>query len=374
MHLRREVGDAQISVAQWEGFDFSRRPGTGGHHAAQGVGTVTWLYVPRPSYQSAPEPEDLTSGLNWRAQMLASCVTWNGKHSRSPTWLRRWKRVSWTKPLFGMISEPSMAARGVERWIGLLAESPANPTASRVNGKAPMTNATSGPTPPELSGQPDPASSFWRTFQVSQGITTSASGQSYEEWVTQLRKDYSRRMKSGHRMSGSGSLSWATPSANASVSQAGTWEGSYYRRADGHKMQTVLTHQVTMWPTPTGSHGRDRYGQRNGADGLPSLKLDGAAQKFPTPTANAQKGFTTTDGKGGASDYKAYSHLARMTPKDGHECSPKCRRLNPLFVERLMGWPGGWTLLPLGLTDLEFSVMEWSRWWRLMRSALLRLE
>ena len=78
--------------------------------------------------------------------------------------------------------------------------------------------------------------------------------------------------------------------------------------------------------------------------------------------------------QGGASDYKAYSHLAQTTSKPGHTCSPKCRRLNPLFVERLLGWPRGWTLLPLGPTDLESSVMEWSRWWRLMRSALSRLE
>jgi hypothetical protein len=42
------------------------------------------------------------------------------------------------------------------------------------------------------------------------------------------------------------------------------------------------------------------------------------------------------------------------------------KRLNPLFVEWLMGWPPGWT-------DFEPVAMEWSRWWQLMRSELSRL-
>lgn len=42
------------------------------------------------------------------------------------------------------------------------------------------------------------------------------------------------------------------------------------------------------------------------------------------------------------------------------------RRLNPLFVEWLMGWPIGWTACePLGT--------EWSRWLRLSRSWLSQL-
>ena len=42
-------------------------------------------------------------------------------------------------------------------------------------------------------------------------------------------------------------------------------------------------------------------------------------------------------------------------------------KLNLLFVEWLMGWPLGWSAFePLGT--------EWSRWWRLMRGELSRLE
>ena len=43
------------------------------------------------------------------------------------------------------------------------------------------------------------------------------------------------------------------------------------------------------------------------------------------------------------------------------------RRLNPTFVEWLMGLPAGWTAS-------ECSATAWTRWWALMRSALLQGE
>ncbi len=224
-----------------------------------------WLYVPT-SCQSAPGLEDLTSASDSLAQMLARSVTWNGKLSRSQTWLQRFKRVSWTTLLFGAILPPSTVDRAVERWIGLLAESHVSHTAPQDSGLGLATSGTSGRTPPGSLEQSDPASSFWRTFQESWGITTSASGQSYEEWATGLRKDYSRRMKSAHRTSGNGSLSWATPNPSSSASQTGEWTGSYYRRGDGAKVQTVLTHQATNWGTPRATDNKDaRAYPNNGA-------------------------------------------------------------------------------------------------------------
>ena len=426
---------------------------------------MTWLYVPRPSYQSAPEPEDLTSGLNWRAQLLASSVTWNGKPSRSPTWLRRFNTVSWMTPLFGAICEPFEASRGVARWIGLLAASRANPTAPRENASAPATTGTSGPTPPESSKKSDPAASSWRTFQESQGITTSASGQSYEAWVTGLRKDYSRRLRSARRRLESDCLSWRTPAAmdgeggvlrprenqdmtkmlayslrdqagnwptpttapeapnpksnttngprnllevteglwltpvaRNSVSDTGEWTGRFYRRESGTKAYSHLSHQVEMWPTPLDNDSRDHMtfgggylklagaarqwptakatdGEKEpGAHRQGDPSLPSAARLFPTPTVTSKNGFDGPNKKNPSRDWEVYSRLARMTSKPGHECSPKCRRLNPLFVEKLMGWPGGWTLLPLGLNGSPSLATEWSRWWRLMRSELSRLD
>ena len=432
---------------------------------------MTWLYVPPQCLASAPEPADSTSASDWRIPMLARSVTSSGRLSRSSTWLRRWKRTSWMRPLFGMISEPSTAARGVASWIGSLAESRANPTASPASVRERPTNGTSGRTPGESLKNVDLAQSSWKTFQASLGITSTASGLGYADWDTGLKRDFSQRKRSAPLTYVSDYSSWVTPTAQSSTLQSGEWKGTHYVRADATMVASVLAHQATnqqppltgWWRTPAATDGdggtiqdqgvdpsqmtswclRDQgarwptavagdangkmlYGRgnpsltnatrmwptamatdgakaphqhRNGDPSLPSLakmwptatasrgawayswadperpsmKLDGAARTFPTPSASDAKGFDGPNKARPSKNWEAYSRLVRMTLNRGHECSPKCRRLNPLFVAWLMGWPGGWTQLPSGLTGFESLATEWSRWSRLMRCSLSRL-
>ena len=387
-----------------------------------------WLYVPT-SCRSAPEPEDSTLESDWRAKALAQSVTWSGKHSQSRTWLQRFRRVSWTTLLYGAILPPSMANRGVERWIGSLAASPASHTVSQDSDVEPMTNGTSGRTPPGSSERSDHPSSLSRMWMASFGITSNELGQSCEQWVTALRRDYSRRLRSAHRTSDNGSLSWPTPNAGPQNDEDSKWQE---RRAmakkkhgndgfgltlgmatsvwptalatDGTKAPTKhgngdlsLAQAARMWPTATvnGNNNRLDYPTASG-DGLATaakiwqtpaanettggdkarpgeVKLAGQARRFPTPSVSDIKGFDGPNKVSPSKNYAPYSRLAQMTSKLGHECSPKCRRLNPRFVTWLMGWPGGWTLLPIARIDSESLAMEWCRWWELTRSALLRL-
>ncbi|MQW32791.1 hypothetical protein [Sinorhizobium meliloti] len=66
-----------------------------------------------------------------------------------------------------------------------------------------------------------------------------------------------------------------------------------------------------------------------------------------------------------------YSRLGQVTVKTGKPHSKERRSLNPLFVEWLMGWPAGWTLL--AWTDFACSETVLSAWKQRMRSALLSL-
>ena len=423
---------------------------------------MTWLYVPPQCLASAPAPADSTSASDWRIPLLARSVTSSGRLSRSSTWSRRWKRTDWMRPLFGMISPPSTAARGVAWWIGSLAESRVNPTAGPARNGALPTNGTSGPTPGESLKNADPAQSSWKTFQASLGITSTPSGLSYADWDTGLKRDFSQRKRSAPLTYGSDYSSWVTPTAQSSGSRNEEWKGTHYVREDGSKVASVLAHRATNWQLPLtagdggaiqdqgvdpsqmiswclrdqGAHwpmavagdanGKMEYGRgnpsltnatrmwptamatdgakaphqhRNGDPSLPSLakmwptatasrgawayswadperpsmKLDGAARAIPTASASDAKGFDGPNKARPSQNWEAYSHLVRMTLNRGHECSPKCRRLNPLFVAWLMGWPGGWTLLPSGPTDLESLATEWYRWSRLMRYSLSRL-
>lgn len=61
------------------------------------------------------------------------------------------------------------------------------------------------------------------------------------------------------------------------------------------------------------------------------------------------------------------SSLPDLMPlTNGPDSLPVALKLNPLFVEMLMGWPIGWT-------GSEVSATEWFRWKQLMQSACLSL-
>ena len=332
-----------------------------------------WLYIPPMSCPSAPEGEDSILESNWQGRILERCATWNGKPSRSASWLRRWNSVASIKLLYGAMPEPSTADRGVESWIASLAAFRVSPGHTPEAGSEPPMNVTCGRTPAESSVKSAPASSFWRKFQDSLGISTNGLGQTYEEWVTELRRDYSRRQKSERPTSGVDSSSWLIPTADSSASDAGEWKGTYYLREDGTKANSALTHQAANWPTPVSSDGNKRgWGERS----RPDSRLAYVANSFPTPSARDHKGFDGPGKRNPSRPFAAYSLPNPLAPTNGHTCSTKCRRLNPRFVEWLMGWPDLWSLLPYvdtGALDFDYWETVLSHWWRLMRSALSQL-
>lgn len=282
-----------------------------------------WLYIPT-SCRSVPEAVDSTSASDWRAKALAQSVTWKGKHSRWQTWSQRFKRVSWTMLLFGAISPPSTAQLGVERWIGSLAASRVSPTATLDHGLAKPMSGICGQTQPESSERYIQGLFFSKTSKASKPSIGSEFGLSYKRWVIQLARDYSRREK----------LALANED-------------------DG----------FSLWPTPIASDGQKESKSHGFATimGVPALKLSGAARRWPiNPGVNSPHQV-------------AYFRLAKTILLNGHECSDVTRKLNPGFVEWMMGWPPGWTFLPLEHTSTACWATEWSHWWRLMRSELLRL-
>jgi hypothetical protein len=132
---------------------------------------------------------------------------------------------------------------------------------------------------------------------------------------------------------------WSTPRAEASVSDGrGTFDHNKQRviLPDGTQTTRSLNHEVVNWPTPR-SHEVGEY--QNQTSGPPIQTLDGQSRSFLP---------------------------VQQTSTDGAKSSASTRRLNPRFVEWLMGWP-------LGVTGYEFSATEFARWQEQMRSCLLRL-
>ena len=393
-----------------------------------------WLYIPPMSCPSAPAGEDSTLESNWQGRILELCATWSGKPSRSASWLRRWNSAASIKLLYGAMPEPSRADRGVESWIASLAAFRVSPGHTREAGSEPPMNVTCGRTPAESLVKSAPASSFWRKFQDSLGISTNGLGQTYEEWVTGLRRDYSRRQKSERPTSGGDSSSWHTPTTSPEVPNPGShmvngpkslitqaceaenWPapvsspGEYtYQRGDSQNpamklegaarawrspsaadaeggvieerpqqemekmLHFLLRDQAANWPTPVSSDGNKRgWGERS----RPDSRLAYVANSFPTPSARDHKGLDGPGKRNPSRPFAAYSLPNPLAPANGHTCSTKCRRLNPRFVEWLMGWPDLWSLLPYldtGALDFDYWETVLSHWWRLMRSALSQL-
>lgn len=156
---------------------------------------------------------------------------------------------------------------------------------------------------------------------------------------------------------------WLTPTANM-ITGAG-----HKGRNGGLNLQTA----ATVWPMPT-------------ADTAAYLK----SNTWPTPTAmnrprseeTLEKARVSRKAKAGQNTVPLYledlvcriSLPALATSTDGETSSPERRSLNPLFVEWLMGWPPGWTLLALpALTCSACSATALCLWKARMRSALSSL-
>ena len=121
------------------------------------------------------------------------------------------------------------------------------------------------------------------------------------------------------------------------------------------------------WPTPTVQDSEQAGGKGCIASGKRGLSLHQATQLWPTPTVCGnynRKGASATSGDGLATAVKTWatpvardyrspgrSRLDRTGSKSGDPLPQQAGgKLNPTWVEWLMGWPLGWTdLKPLAM-------------------------
>lgn len=139
---------------------------------------------------------------------------------------------------------------------------------------------------------------------------------------------------------------WTTPQAH----DASGGEPSRVRRYGTTHGAANLADDVTAWPTPRASDQN-----QPGEHGQGGQDLRTATAQWATPKSR--------DWKGGQGSEPRHSpnldEMAELSPiggrpgpetsRDGDDSSPNVptslRRLNPTFVEALMGWPLGWTSL-----------------------------
>ena len=317
------------------------------------------------------------------------------------------------RPQSGTICAPSTPGHGLAASTPCWPDTPASLSAPLESASARTTSGTYGPRSPDAPANSDLALNGYssKTSRDTSASALKPCCENFGTWVSRLRLAYSQRAKLARRMKGSGSSSWPTATwTDANGARSFAADGSRIRVNAGPTLNdkvaswgTPLPAQAAQWQTPVADDQMDRLRGKINSRGEP--KLSAQAQQWPTPAARDSKGENSRDhlqnGTGRLHMGQLPNAVAHgFTPpdlptwQDGDTPSPHApisrplwawmtqslgrsvsrrlwkgrskRRLNPLFVEWLMGWPPGHALCACSAT-------EFTRWQRDMRGALSQL-
>ncbi len=191
-------------------------------------------------------------------------------------------------------------------------DTPASPSRPQAKGKAKKTKDIYGHSSSTPFAQYDPATHSWKTCEATSLLDSETFSPTLPPaGILRTGKLFQRRRSARHTAA-TVSSSWPTPRSSAAmgeeISQIQT------RLADGAPYKAKLEEAVALWPTPRSSHAM--------ASNLETVRS----------SPRLTRGFLTFS--------RLEEHLAIRTSLTG--------KLNPGWVESLMGFPTGWT-------DLEDS-------------------
>lgn len=237
-------------------------------------------------------------------------VTSSGTPMRRPSSWRGWKTRPWRRLLSGMTLSSSTAKRGVGRWISSLPDSRASHSHTLGAGRASRTTDGCGRKYGESSVRYDLDTSSWKTFR---GL--------YEEDL---------------------------PTSSVTLPKGGLMLRGECFPLERSEPHTSERGSSSLLPTPTASrYGRNKGGANPDGKERPSLDTLARDGLIPTPTAtdafsSRSAKYSTDSGRHGGRTLTDYA-CGEATGTD--------LRLNPAFVEWMMGLPTGWTDLGAWATE-----------------------
>ena len=284
---------------------------------------MSWLYLPEPVAAYSPEnfsdgePSAMSSGISTRSKLSKP-----GSETATLTMLQS-----------GMTVLVSTGHPGLDWWMSSLRDSRASHSARPEKDYPKTTQEMDGLPSNESLAKYDHTLHIWKMYQVS--FLNLISEEYLGNWPrsgTMRNGVLYRQLPLAHRTSGNVCGYLPTPTVA---------HGSY-QRSQGSQVKRYSLYGMAhhnLWPTPrlnTGPSMDKRH-----------LSLDGAVRLYPTPTQ---------------SDATKWNNKTVQERKDNHNsvrignvAAPgNGGKLNPNWVEWLMGWPIGWTdLKPLAMDKYQ---------------------
>jgi hypothetical protein len=188
--------------------------------------------------------------LNEQSRICAQSLLARSKPLPARTWSLKWKRDSWTQHLSGRILKPSLGQSFVERWTSSLADTLANHSQPPENASAPKTLDTCGPSSQMELDSCSPDFVSLRTSKDTSALDSERSLKNWEALVTKRRGAYSARVKLALRTKESGSSSW--PTSSTRDYKGGYVGGRIRNGKISMDTLDVAVQAVEAgWPTPT---------------------------------------------------------------------------------------------------------------------------
>ncbi len=328
---------------------------------------------------SVPVTEALTLDCADASQACAQSLMRRSKPAQSSFFLREWKAGRLMRLRSGLICEPSLGDRFLAAWTSSLAVTLASPSAQPVSDSEQTTSDTSG-LPLQLAfGFCDQDSASSRTSRDTSLLDCEKSLKSWKDSVTARRGEYSARLKSAHRTSASGYSSWPTAKARDWKDTEGCSldavnpDGTHRNRRDRlmgaivaeMRGQAVPANRSThgsrqeSWPTPDATNANDgvpwekfhasmmeRRAQvkkaiaegktKQGSGRSPNLAASVQNPQWATPQ--------TRDNRSGGAERWDNPERSRNLNDQVATQTTQNAKLNPRWVEALMGLPIGWTM------------------------------
>ena len=338
-----------------------------------------WI-IPKTLSAFVPATPGLKLELSEQAWMCEQSLMWRSKPSAAPTWQRRLKKGGWITHLSGRILKPSLHESFVEKYTDSLEDIHANHSPALGSDKEKKTQDTYGHTSSSTSGQLDLFGAFGK---MSQDTPRWGYGESCPIWkkkVIDARLAYSVRKKLALHTKGNECSSWGT--LKEQDSRAASWDrGKSNLGEQVHGMaKNYPTPRARDWkdtpgcaPSKVGDVSLPRmiYQNKNWATPQASDHVEGARtakesnqkclgrdlnqmQNWPTPRAgNPGSRKPGTGGKILAEEAKIHNGLQDQEKSNTSGKNHGSPKLNPSWVEQLMGLSTGWTDLGSWGTELS---------------------